>query len=48
VALPIDCAFATVGTIAQNTTNGSAEINGRPNVLVILVIALLPKKSAKP
>jgi hypothetical protein len=47
-ALPIDCAFATVGAIAQSTTSGSAEIKSRANVLVILVITLLPKKSAKP
>jgi hypothetical protein len=41
VALPIDCAFATVGAIAQNTTNGSVEINSRPNVPVIFVLTLL-------
>ena len=36
-------AFATVELIAKSNTSGSAEMQSRPNVLVLVLIALLPK-----
>jgi hypothetical protein len=39
-------AFATVNVIAKSTS-GSGKIQSRPNVLVIMVIALLPRNLQK-
>jgi hypothetical protein len=36
-------AFATVEVIAKSNTSCSAEMQGRPNALVLVLIALLPK-----
>ena len=40
-------AFATVGAAAKSTTSGSAEIQSRSTVLVIVIITLLPKFFSK-
>ena len=40
-------AFATVAVIAKSNTSGSAEMQSRPNVLVLVLIALLPKGDAE-
>lgn len=40
-------AFATVEAIAKSTISGSAEMESRPNVLMFVLMALLPKKLTK-